>query len=891
MKYLSVQDAASLWGITKRRVQSLCVNNRIPGAIRIGNVWAIPEYAEKPIDARLKSYNSLDSIDSARKNRRELRSLVESAIDEYSKLGLNRCDSMKSIILCFSSQILAYYTSEESKSQQLCEEFYNYESSANLSNRLIERIKNYIVEYNDEIDDTLSWVYQFSTKKSSDFEYSDTQFFTEKYMIKTIVDSMELDNSSVVLDPACGGGNFLLYLLEKLAESDTSTDITVESINQVLARLVGYDIDSFLSLIAAFNIKTKAISIYSKHAEVSVELFSVFNPLIFYPQKADSMGFIDKDWSNHKVRCCGMSSIKTLKGIVQNINTIITNPPFRTIKGMPSKQKDYLQTYYPLSKCDLCNTFIERIMEVLPNGGKAGLVTQTSWMYLDSFSALRQSLLDMYSINSIWELGSSAFYDLSGEKANVALVCITKTKASNNHEIEMHHMRYLNIKQVEMVLRNRSDSPSHIIQTDIINSPASRFDLVSTNHLKELFVNCETYSKYAVPMQGTSTGNAKELIDYFWNHIGDNDWILVSKGGGYSRFEGLNSYSVKWGIDGEYIKATKGSALRNTTHFKDTQLVFSDTGTAGLNVRILMHKQIFVASGPGIRIIYGNALSHLAFLNSRFASFCVRRSSPKLTIAAGYIAQIPVKRDILNSEFLAQCAKKCLKHKLSRLSKRANCIEFESVRHEPNKRISEKAYEWFCEDIHDEWNQLVLEQQIEDFIYQCFDITAEDRRSIDNYIGARTIIQNIDELSVQENDYSLTGLIGPDCLPKRTKANKLNIGADGIIEYIAQDTNHSCEFVFNTILDKYAQVEPLYIDLYMQAIILSALDFPHRIVDVLSVDEILAKSSIGGSDSRFALEWIATSFNNTHNALFFNNPIFEFDSKQKAIIKKRDRNE
>ena len=99
MKYLSVQDAASLWGITKRRVQSLCVNNRIPGAIRIGNVWAIPEYAEKPIDARLKSYNSLDSIDSARKNRRELRSLVESAIDEYSKLGLNRCDSMKSIIL------------------------------------------------------------------------------------------------------------------------------------------------------------------------------------------------------------------------------------------------------------------------------------------------------------------------------------------------------------------------------------------------------------------------------------------------------------------------------------------------------------------------------------------------------------------------------------------------------------------------------------------------------------------------------------------------------------------------------------------------------------------------------------------------------------------------
>lgn len=99
-------------------------------------------------------------------------------------------------------------------------------------------------------------------------------------------------------------------------------------------------------------------------------------------------------------------------------------------------------------------------------------------------------------------------------------------------------------------------------------------------------------------MQGTSTGNAKELVGYFWEHFGEKEWIPVSKGGGYCRWEGLNNSVVKWRENGEYIKKQKGSALRNIKYFGKTQLVFSDTGTAGLNVRLLLNNQIFIVSGP-----------------------------------------------------------------------------------------------------------------------------------------------------------------------------------------------------------------------------------------------------------------------------------------------------
>lgn len=54
MEYLSALDIALKWGISKRRVQILCIENRITGVKKVGNMWLIPEEAEKPKDGRVK---------------------------------------------------------------------------------------------------------------------------------------------------------------------------------------------------------------------------------------------------------------------------------------------------------------------------------------------------------------------------------------------------------------------------------------------------------------------------------------------------------------------------------------------------------------------------------------------------------------------------------------------------------------------------------------------------------------------------------------------------------------------------------------------------------------------------------------------------------------------
>ena len=53
--YMKIQDLSKLWGISERRINTLLLEGRIPGAVKFGTTWAIPEDAKKPKEGRIKS--------------------------------------------------------------------------------------------------------------------------------------------------------------------------------------------------------------------------------------------------------------------------------------------------------------------------------------------------------------------------------------------------------------------------------------------------------------------------------------------------------------------------------------------------------------------------------------------------------------------------------------------------------------------------------------------------------------------------------------------------------------------------------------------------------------------------------------------------------------------
>ena len=54
-EYMTIKQAAQKWGIGERRINTLCQEGRIEGAVKFGKSWAIPADTKKPIDQRIKA--------------------------------------------------------------------------------------------------------------------------------------------------------------------------------------------------------------------------------------------------------------------------------------------------------------------------------------------------------------------------------------------------------------------------------------------------------------------------------------------------------------------------------------------------------------------------------------------------------------------------------------------------------------------------------------------------------------------------------------------------------------------------------------------------------------------------------------------------------------------
>ncbi|MBZ9633319.1 class I SAM-dependent DNA methyltransferase [Clostridium sp. FP1] len=925
MEYISASEIASEWNLSKRRVQILCSEGRVRDAKRIGNMWVVPLNSKKPNDARYKEQaaeiiTTKTGANPIRLARTDIKRLLNDIVKNLKKGNFDNEEMRKYIVVSLASTLLQYYLSSGNEKIEVDFDSVEVQSLINkyyFNSKYFTKVsKQWAIAYISKefypiikkhkycLDDMISWTYQYLNKPLGNEKFANTQFFTEKYMLTYLIDKLEItkDNEKI-LDPACGGGNFLLYALDVICDSKISSKTKQKDIlkitQEALNRLLGYDLDAEIAIISSINLRLKVLSILLSHGiSIDIEIWNTLNTNIYFSANENILGFLDVAVDIHTIQNTYTKELLLLSDVLRESKYIVTNPPFQTVKGMNRDLKEYLKAKYPLSKCDVCNAFLEQILTHLNVAGKCGVVTQNSWMFLDSFTDLRKQIIENYAIDSIVELGSNSFYDLNGEKASVALVTLENNLKGVN-ELEFIGIKNETLAFKESVLSFSEETKnykSRFVQRDFLKNKNYRLDFLSTGKIKEAFSKLPIYGDFATPMQGTSTGNAAELIDYFWNHFSDEEWTLVSKGGGYSRWNGLNRYKLKWGKNGEYIKETKGSAMRNVKYFDCTELVFSDTGTSGLNVRLLQKNQLFVASGPGIRISDGNKYTHIALLNSRLYSYYLKIICPKLTIAAGYISKIPTVNKLINSSSLASSAKRCCEFKNNFLYKRPTNFEYKELNsHNGMKSIKQLAMNDFLDDVSTELERLKLEYEIDCEIMNAYSFSKMELNKIKEEVGicAFAVSNNIDIASIDNLDIQIDGLLNINCELKRTRSSKTSLGCDGILEFLADEYTYNptmvCAFLQKNI-DNLNRIIKKYKCFIMHRIVLTLVKYsPENGVEYKSVSkaDIVQHCGICKNDANELLTWIETGFNEYHKTAFRDNPFlkYEVDTKVLKFIK------
>lgn len=895
MEYLPIQKLAKQWKISKRRIQVLCKEGRITGAKMIGNMWVIPEDTKRPGDARYKSpveskSNEISAV------RRDLKKLLKDLFKMADEKEIADKDKRNSVMSVIAYSLCASFMCEKKILTEVYDTIYRDISGKTEKNvincEMVKKVNFFIEKYfeDSEINNILSWAYQYSNKITKKNIYHQTQFFTESYMIDYLINNIyNFEGAKKIVDPCSGGGNFLVACLERLCNYSKTKDIENELITNA-KKLYGYDIDCDIARIAIVNIRLRGMSILKRvGTNITFDIWEKICPNIYISKQYDPVcGSLAND--NRMVVDIVNGYERGINDALGHADIVLTNPPFATIKGMAHEEKEFLKQYYPGANCDTCVSFLDAICRMLKERGICGIVSQNAWMHLKSFKNIRNKFTSQYTIHKIVNLGSGAFLDLSGEKSNVSLLVIEKGVQPDNI-IEVLNLYNTTLK--EKIEKTRTEIRYIKIAQSSIDG-VNGYDFTEKGTLNAIGASEVLYKDIAVPMQGTSTGNAKELVGYFWEHFGDDDWVSVSNGGGYCRWQGLNDRVVKWGKDGEYIKAQKGSALRNVRYFPETQMVFSDTGTAGLNVRILLENQIFIASGPGIRIIKGNEYAHLALLNSRLAAYFVRIISPKLTIAAGYIGQIPVTEKIYSSVVLEKDAKLCIELKKKILCTRPNNLEYDATFIDRMcNNLDQAAWTLFNEDITNELLKLETESRIDQYISKKYGFSKEEEQQLDQSVGACAyMIDDVKEINLTKLDIYISKRIDASCCLKRTRSSKNTLGSDGIIEFIAKDLRINPESVVSKIQETpylMQNVLKKYKEMILHDTILYKMGY--NTITGIQVKDCALKDLTDFLCGRFGStieygKWIEKSFNPVHEEIFKGVPYLIYEN---GVIHKYDR--
>lgn len=667
-----------------------------------------------------------------------------------------------------------------------------YEDFRVVSRKFSQEINEKILQYTKQItinagENDVSWAYEYIKASLATFVQKrreketkckisggdlllTTQFFTDDYMVEYIVDSVFAEkkhsvSEMVFVDPACGGGNFLTYVAKKLFRwYRENTTLEVPQILEKIynEQIVGYDLDPNIAAIAKLSLMLQCDN-FNKGTVVS--------PVILGGRETDSLGYLTDDLKENTIKKVVDSRRKEGKVIA-----FVTNPPFMGGRDLDTSVKAYLDKALPLGMGDLCASFMCRMMNELKEGDIIGSVLQNSWLFLSSYKNLRLDFLNHYELIRCADLGAHAFADISGEKANVVLALITK-KTGEKVLTQFINLRSKDYESKRQLLHDENYDSVEIDCQRFreVEDYAFNYELVGVFRSKPK----KLYGEFSHIMQGTSTGDSKNAVKYFWEIPAENaDWVLVSKGGGFSKWCGLNYYKVLWGENGDALRNNPGCALRNISEIPETQLVYSDTGTMGLNVRQKREDQVFIASGPGIHALDGYPECHLAFLNSKFATYWLRVSNPKLTVSAGYIAKIPVTKSILHSKRLKSLAEQCISCKKQLIGTKVPNVECCIPDYYGIQDIGEYIESAIISDLSNYYEIMKAEAEIDRLIYKSLHLSKKVVNTIENYSEGITQKR---ELDIEALDKYLCDKLDINCLTIGTKKCGSEIGSDNLL--------------------------------------------------------------------------------------------------------------
>ena len=338
-------------------------------------------------------------------------------------------------------------------------------------------------------------------------------------------------------------------------------------------------------------------------------------------------------------------------------DAVVANPPYMGIKGMNPMLSAWVKDQYPDSKADLFAMFMERNVDLARPGGLVAMITMHSWMFLSTYSALRQKLFDKNELLQMFHTGPGLFPDLGAFNVLTTNFVILKTaispkietcfikandtpnideKIDSMRSIKSHHfISILDLKAVPdfpLVYWFSSSALSNFSRLNLLaNVCPAKGGLTSGNN--STFVRCWFEVNYSA--LGLNMDDAHHA------QISAKKWFPYNKGGKYRKWYGNNDVVINWENGGDQVVNSGRAVIRNSDYYFREGIVYSSFGFENFGVRYKSPGFIFDVSGSSI-FPREDLEVVLAFLCSSVAFYYLRALAPTVNFQVGDLGRLPL---------------------------------------------------------------------------------------------------------------------------------------------------------------------------------------------------------------------------------------------------------
>jgi len=332
--------------------------------------------------------------------------------------------------------------------------------------------------------------------------------------------------------------------------------------------------------------------------------------------------------------------------LAKRYDAVVANPPYMGSNSMNMTIKTYINTAYPNSKSDLFSVFMDRAFYLLKTTGFNAQINMQSWMFLASFSKLRENLLTSRTLIVMAHLGARAFSQISGE-----IVQTTAFIFSNNY-VKGYQPSFLRLVDGdENVKKANLLSPSRLIyskcQELFRKIPGSPIVYWAPENATKLF-DGSLLGNSVFSSGSVKTGNNELYIRCHWevyrDRVGPNNlWRLHPRGGEYRKWYGNVTEVVNWSTKARsHYRSNKIARIPEDQYWDLEGICWSEITTSNPAFRLLSKEDI--ANNKSLTIYpksHDDLFPILGFLNTNVANELLYYLNPTIGFGVGDILRLP----------------------------------------------------------------------------------------------------------------------------------------------------------------------------------------------------------------------------------------------------------